>query len=177
MLIKFYRNFANILENVEIFWIVLAKIPDFWKNSDRTPIWIVRLVRSLADRTFQPRYAPPPRGAGGYAPPPRGAPPPRYQQRPHRTGTNYYWGPPVPQFLSTALVLFVSGRYFQWLKHQFPRRIDRLRPRRRFSDSCAYDLKRYTYFLFKISRIGACERNTKRYFRYVSERWHWISRR
>ena len=27
------------------------------KNSDRTPIWIVRLVRSLADRTFQLRLA------------------------------------------------------------------------------------------------------------------------
>ena len=25
------------------------------KNSDRTPIWKVRMVRSLADRTFQPR--------------------------------------------------------------------------------------------------------------------------
>ena len=27
------------------------------KNSDRTPIWIVRLVRSLADRTFQLRFS------------------------------------------------------------------------------------------------------------------------
>ena len=60
---KFYRNFADILENVEnfqIFWIFLiflSKIPDlkFCKNSDRTLIGIVRLVRSLADRTFQLR--------------------------------------------------------------------------------------------------------------------------
>ena len=36
----------------------LARCIEFWKNSDRTPIWIVRLVRSLADRTFQPRWSP-----------------------------------------------------------------------------------------------------------------------
>ena len=37
------------------FFNFLAKIPKFWKNSDRTLIWIVRLVRSLANRTFQLR--------------------------------------------------------------------------------------------------------------------------
>ena len=52
------RNFADILENVEMFNVpifvnFLAKILEFWKNSDRTPIWKVRMVRSLADRTFQ----------------------------------------------------------------------------------------------------------------------------
>ena len=34
---------------------------EFCKNSDRTLIEIVRLVRSLADRTFQLRRAAPPR--------------------------------------------------------------------------------------------------------------------
>ena len=57
---KFCRNFADIFENVEIkiflkFLNFLAKIPEFRKNSDRTLIGIVRLVRSLADRTFQLR--------------------------------------------------------------------------------------------------------------------------
>ena len=37
------------------FFIFLAKIPEFCKNANRTLIGIVRLVRSLADRTFQPR--------------------------------------------------------------------------------------------------------------------------
>ena len=59
ILMKFYRNFTNIFwENIEIFYEllnILAKIPEFWKNIDRTPMWIVRLVRSLAGRTFQPR--------------------------------------------------------------------------------------------------------------------------
>ena len=32
------------------------EIPEFRKNSDRTPIWKVRMVRSLADRTFQLRF-------------------------------------------------------------------------------------------------------------------------
>ena len=31
----------------------LAKIPEFWTNSDQSPIWKVRMVRSLSDRTFQ----------------------------------------------------------------------------------------------------------------------------
>ena len=35
----------------------VAKIPKFCKNSDRTLIGIFRSVRSLADRTFQPRPA------------------------------------------------------------------------------------------------------------------------
>ena len=57
---KFCRNFVDILENVEIsnfpkFLNFPAKIPEFWKNFDRTLIWKVRMVRSLADRTFQIR--------------------------------------------------------------------------------------------------------------------------
>ena len=49
---------VKILEFFKFFKIFLAKIPEFWMNSDRTPIWIVRLVRSLADRTFQLRSIP-----------------------------------------------------------------------------------------------------------------------
>ena len=58
---KFRRSFADILENVEIIPKSLnfvAKIPEFLKNSDRITILKVRLVRSLADRTFQPRFWP-----------------------------------------------------------------------------------------------------------------------
>ena len=39
-------NFMNFLN-------FQAKIPEFSKNFDRTLIWKVRVVRSLADRTFQ----------------------------------------------------------------------------------------------------------------------------
>ena len=35
------------------FWWILAKSPPFWEKYDRTLIWKVRMVRSLADRTFQ----------------------------------------------------------------------------------------------------------------------------
>ena len=55
---KFCRNFADNLENVEHFRNFLANIPEFWKTSDRTRIWKVRMVRSLADRTFQLRNRP-----------------------------------------------------------------------------------------------------------------------
>jgi len=49
---------TDIFESVENSWNLkilnfLAKVPEFWPNSDRTLIWIVRMVRSLADRTFQ----------------------------------------------------------------------------------------------------------------------------
>ena len=56
---KFCRNFADILENVEIwnfldFLIFWRKFLNkhFCKNFDRTLIWKVRMVRSLADRTW-----------------------------------------------------------------------------------------------------------------------------
>ena len=43
--------------NVLNFFDFLAKFPEFCKNFDRAPIWIVRWVRSLADRTFQLRFS------------------------------------------------------------------------------------------------------------------------
>ena len=63
---KFYRNFADILENDKMlknsfniefpnFLNFLAKIPKFCRNFHRTLIAIVRSVRSLADRTLQLR--------------------------------------------------------------------------------------------------------------------------
>ena len=46
ILMKFYRNFADILENVEIlnfpkFMNFLGKIPEFWKNSVRSWVWLL----------------------------------------------------------------------------------------------------------------------------------------
>ena len=49
-----------MLKIISEFLNFLAKIPEFWKNSDGTPIWKVRMVRSLADRTFQLRPSPAP---------------------------------------------------------------------------------------------------------------------
>ena len=45
----------NIFENVENpeFLNFLAKCIEFWQNFDRTLMWKVRMVRSLADRTFE----------------------------------------------------------------------------------------------------------------------------
>ena len=54
---KFSRNFVNIFENVEKSLNFLAKCTEFWQNFDRTLMWKVRMVRSLADRTFQLRFS------------------------------------------------------------------------------------------------------------------------
>ena len=40
------------------FFNFLAKCIEFWQNFDRTLMWKVRMVRSLADRTFQLRTVP-----------------------------------------------------------------------------------------------------------------------
>ena len=60
---KFYRNFANMFENVEKWFKILnleflkflPKCIEFWQNFDRTLMWTVRMVRPLAYRTFQLR--------------------------------------------------------------------------------------------------------------------------
>ena len=51
------------------FWWILAKSSLFWENFDRTLIWKVRMVRSLADRTFQLASAT--AAIASRAPPPR----------------------------------------------------------------------------------------------------------
>ena len=50
---RYFRKCWNLSEMLNF----LAKIPEIWKNFDRTQMWKVRMVRSLADRTFQPRCA------------------------------------------------------------------------------------------------------------------------
>jgi len=52
-----------------------AKIPEFCRNFHRTLIAIVRSVRSLADRTFQPRAGTAGRAAAGGRPRSRRTPP------------------------------------------------------------------------------------------------------
>ena len=49
---KYFRKCWTFLKFLD-FWWILAKSPLFWENFDRTLIWIFRMVRSLADRTFQ----------------------------------------------------------------------------------------------------------------------------
>ena len=69
---RFWRKFIgislNTLENVENFsnfrnfWKKLMYFPEFWQNFDRILMWKVRMVRSVADRTFQPSRWRPRRG-------------------------------------------------------------------------------------------------------------------
>ena len=70
ILTKFYRNFADILENVEIFWNFEFSRENSYFDRIRM-VQMVRMVRCLADRTFQlccvpvvPQGAPWPRLTG-----------------------------------------------------------------------------------------------------------------
>ena len=63
ILMKISRNFAEysricweffkFQKFSREFWEIFWNLTEFWQNSDP---WKVRLVRSVADRTFQPRY-------------------------------------------------------------------------------------------------------------------------
>ena len=66
ILMKNYRKFAKYSRKIQYwtflkflnFWWILTNVPEIWPNPDRTLIWKVRMVRSLAYRTFQPRLEP-----------------------------------------------------------------------------------------------------------------------
>ena len=49
---QIFSKMLKILNSVNF----LARCTEFWQNFDRTLMWKVRMVRSLADRTFQLRY-------------------------------------------------------------------------------------------------------------------------